>query len=117
MVSDPINYIDDFAKLEFVSKIIFPYEIDGDILEVAYLIRRLGKSVGLSLNPTTPTQAAIHYFDDIDMLLLLTGNPGFSGQKLGPETYQRIKEVKKINNTLPVEIDIGVNFENAKKLA
>ncbi|HSX19472.1 MAG TPA: hypothetical protein VLE91_05090 [Candidatus Saccharimonadales bacterium] len=117
MVVDPINYIDDLSKLEFVTKIIFPYEIDGDVLEVAYLIRRLGKSVGLSLNPTTPVQDVLHYFDDIDMLLLMTGNPGFSGQKLGTETYQRIKDAKKINDSLPVEIDIGVNFKNAKKLA
>lgn len=117
MVAFPINYIDELANLEFVSKIIFPFEIVGEVYESIYLIKKFAKQVGLSLNPDTPVSAALHYFDDIDLLLLMTGIPGFSGQKLGEETYSRIKEAKKNNNSLPVEIDIGVNFENAKKLA
>lgn len=117
MVVFPINYIDELAPLPFVSRLIFPFEIDGDVLENIYLVKRLGKQVGLSLNPETPVHAALHYFDDIDVLLLMTGKPGFSGQKLGEDTYERIKVAKRLNSALPVEIDIGVNFENAAKLA
>jgi ribulose-phosphate 3-epimerase len=113
----PLNYIDELAPLPFVSRIIFPFEIEGDVSENIYLIKRLGKQAGLSLNPDTPVAAALHYFDDIDLLLLMTGNPGYSGQKLGEETYDRIKTAKRLNSALPLEIDIGVNFENAGKLA
>lgn len=117
MVEYPLNYIDALAPLEFVSRIIFPFEIDGDIYQNIYVIKKFGKQAAISLNPETPVAAALHYFDDVDMLLLMTGTPGFSGQKLGEDTYERIKTAKKLNSALPLEIDIGVNFENAKALA
>lgn len=117
MVIYPENYIDELAPLDYVSRIVFPFEIEADISSAIYHIKNHGIQAGLSLNPNTPIPAAIHHFDDIDLLLLMTGKPGFSGQKLGENTYERIKQVKKINPSLPVEIDIGVNFENARKLA
>ncbi len=117
MVVHPQDYINKLAKFECVSKIIFPFEIEGDINQDLYIIKSYGKQVGLSLNPETPIKSALHFFDDIDLLLLMTGKPGYSGQKLGETTYQRIREVKKLACDLPVEIDIGVNFDNAGKLA
>lgn len=117
MVVYPMNYIDLLAPLTFVSRIIFPFEIDGDLNEYIYLIKKFGKQTGLSLNPETPISAALHFFDDIDLLLLMTGKPGYSGQKLGDDTYERIETVKRLNGALPIEIDIGVNFENAARLA
>src|SRR4030043_1253272 len=117
MVVWPQNYINERAKLDYVSKIIFPFEIDADTNQDLYIIKSFGKQAGLSLNPETPIKAAFHYFDDIDLLLLMTGKPGYSGQKLGENTYDRIKEVKKLTLELPVEIDIGVNFDNAAQLA
>lgn len=117
MVVYPINYADDLSRLEYVSRIIFPFEIPGDVADVIYTIRKFGKQVGLSLNPETPVAAALHFFDDIDLLLLLTGRPGYSGQKLGEATYERIKQAKSLNRELPVEIDIGVNHQNARELA
>jgi ribulose-phosphate 3-epimerase len=117
MVVHPENYIDELAPLEYVSRIIFPFEIQSDINSAIYHIKNHGIQAGLSLNPQTPIAAAIHYFDDIDLLLLVTGKPGFSGQKLGQDTYERIKQAKKISPGLPIEIDIGVNMQNADKLA
>lgn len=117
MVVYPENYIDDLAPLEWVVRIIVPFEIDADVASAIYHIRRHGKQAGLSLNPTTPVHAALHYFDDIDLLLLMTGKPGFSGQKLGDGTYKRISEAKSLVADMPLEVDIGVNFDNAAKLA
>lgn len=117
MVIYPQNYISDLGSLDYVSRIIFPLEIDGDLRENIYLIKRIGKQAGISLNHDTPIESAIHFFDDIDILLLMTGKPGYSGQKLGENTYGRIKEVKKMLPSLPVEVDIGVNFENAAQLS
>ena len=116
MVVYPQNYISELAKLEYVSRIIFPFEIDCDTGQDLYIIKSYGKQAGLSLNFDTPIGAAFHFFDDIDLLLLMTGRPGYSGQKLGQNTYDRIKEVKKLTLELPVEIDIGVNFDNAAQL-
>lgn len=117
MVLWPENYIDELAPLEYVSRIIIPFEIEGDVNSEIYHVKRHTKQVGLSLNPTTPVVSALHLFDDIDLLLLMTAKPGFSGQKLGENTYERIRQTKKIDQSMPVEIDIGVNFDNAKKLA
>jgi ribulose-phosphate 3-epimerase len=117
MVVDPIAYIDKLAKLDFVTRIIFPFEIKTPINDVIYKVKNLKKQVGLSLNPDTEIEAAGAYFDEIEILLLMTGKPGFSGQKLGGSTYERIKKVKLLKSELPIEIDIGVNFENAAELA
>ena len=116
MVVSPMNYIDDLARLEYVSRIIFPFEIDGDINENIYLIKKFGKQAGLSLNPETPIKAAFHFFDDIDLLSIYAASPGFSGQKLQEATYGRIREAKKIAAGLPIEVDIGVNEQTAPKL-
>lgn len=117
MVNFPQNYINDLANLDYVSRIIFPFEVDTDTGQDIYLIKGYGKQAGISLNPETPISSALHYFDDVDLLLLMTGKPGYSGQKLGENTYERIKEAKKLAPNLPLEIDIGVNFENAADLA
>lgn len=117
MVVYPLNYIDDLVRLEYVSRIIFPFEIDGDVYDDIYHIKKHNKQAAISLNPETPVAAALHFFDDVDLLLLMTGRPGFSGQVLGENTYERIRQVKKIDSELAIEIDIGVNFENAAKLA
>lgn len=117
MVADPTGYLSDLVKLDFVSRVIFPLETNTDVGAAIYSIRKFGKQAGISLNPDTPLASAINFFDDIDLLLLMTGKPGYSGQKLGHETYTRIKDAKKLAPSLPVEIDIGVNFENAAELA
>lgn len=117
MVIYPLNYIDALVPLEFVSRIIFPFEINGDVYDNIYHIKKHAKQAGLSLNPETPVSAAMHFFDDIDLLLLMAGKPGFSGQKLDENVYKRINQVKQLMPSLPVEIDIGVNFENVSKLA
>ncbi len=117
MVAYPQNYINDLASCDFITRIIFPFETGTDVNQSIYIIKGYGKQAGLSLNPTTPIEAAFHFYDDIDFLLLMTAAPGFSGQKLGADTYRRITQVKKMVPELPVEIDIGVNFDNAAKLA
>src|SRR3989344_2990091 len=116
MVVYPQNYISELAKLEYVLRIIFPFEVDSDTNADLYLIKSYGKQAGLSLNPETPVKAAFHFFDDIDFLSIYAANPGFSGQRLQEATYGRIREAKKIAAELPVEVDIGVNEQTAPKL-
>lgn len=116
MVIYPQNYIDELVKIEHVSRIIVPFEIDADINEAIYHIKNHQKQAGLSLNPNTPINAALHFFDDIDLLLLLAVEPGFSGQAFQEIVIDKVKQVKKMVPGLAVEVDGGVNFETTPKL-
>jgi len=116
MVEFPQNYINDLGNLDYVSRIIFPFEVDTDTGQDIYLIKGYGKQAGLSINPETPVSAILHYMDDVDFLCIFSASPGFAGKKLEEAVYGRIKESKRLNPKLPVEIDIGVNFETAPKL-
>src|SRR3972149_1565114 len=115
MVVYPQNYINELSRLEYVSRIIFPFEVDSDTNQDIYLIKSYGKQAALSINPATPVKALLHFFDDIDLLSIYAASPGFSGQKLQEAVYDRVKEAKKIAPELPVEVDIGVNEETAPK--
>ena len=117
MVIYPQNYIDDLVKIDHVSRIIVPFETDSDINEAIYHIKSHNKQAGLSLNPKTPVNAALHFLDDIDLLLLLAVKPGFSGQAFQEHVIDKVKETKKLVPGLAVEVDGGINFNNAPKLA
>ena len=117
MVVSPKKYIEKLIDLDFVSRIIFPLETPEDVLDLIYLVKRSKKDVGISLNVETDVSEVLPYAEDINLLLLLTGKPGYSGQKLGKNTYERIRQAKHLMPNLGLEIDIGVNFENAAKLA
>lgn len=117
MVVDPENYIDDLINLEHITRIIIPFENGTGLNEAIYHIKNHNKQVGLSLNPKTPIGAALHFLDDIDLLLLLAVEPGFAGQKFQEIVIDKTREAKKLVPGLAVEVDGGINFENATKVA
>lgn len=116
IVKRPKTFIEKLRDLDFVSRIIFPFESDESIEANIYLVKSNKKQVGLSINPETPVSSVFGLMDEIDLLCIFSATPGFSGKKLEEPVYERVKESKKINPTLPVEVDIGVNFETAPKL-
>lgn len=116
MVKHPLNYVTDLVKIEYVSKIILPYEIEGNHHDYIYQVKNNLKQVGLSINPSTPVDAILHLLDDLDMLLVLAVEPGRQGQTFKEEVLAKIKAVKKVAPGLPVEIDGGLNFENVAKV-
>jgi ribulose-phosphate 3-epimerase len=81
-------------------------------------IRDLGKKVGVSLNPETKVSIIKDHLEQIDLVLIMSVNPGFGGQKFMPEVLDKIKELKNIqkeqNIDFDIEIDGGINFENSK---
>ncbi len=81
-------------------------------------IKKLKKLVGVSLNPETKVSVIKDYLDQIDLVLIMSVNPGFGGQKFMPEVLDKIKELKNIQNSkkidFDIEIDGGINFENSK---
>ena len=75
--------------------------------------------MGISLNPETKVDVIIEYLDKINLVLIMSVNPGFGGQKFMPEVLTKIKKLKKLQNDknldFDIEIDGGINFENSKK--
>jgi len=81
-------------------------------------IKELNKKAGVSLNPETKVNVIKNYLEQIDLVLIMSVNPGFGGQKFMPEVLEKIKELKNIqkneNIDFDIEIDGGINFENSK---
>ena len=82
------------------------------------LIKEFGKKVGVSLNPKTEIKTLIDEIDNIDLVLVMSVNPGFGGQKFMPEVLDKIRELKKIKDEgqyhFDIEVDGGINFSNSK---
>ena len=81
-------------------------------------IKKLNRKVGISLNPETKIDVILNLLEKIDLVLIMSVNPGFGGQKFMPEVLTKIKDLKKIQNenklNFDIEIDGGINFENSK---
>ncbi len=117
MISPVHKYIDAYAEAGADIITIHP-EATEDLGASISKIKNLNKKVGLSLNPETKVDIIRKYLDQIDLVLIMSVNPGFGGQKFMPEVLNKIKELKKIqidkNIDFDIEIDGGINFENSK---
>ncbi len=117
MIVDPIRYIREFAKIG-ADIITFHLEAAGDPMEVIDLIHSLGKRAGISIKPKTPVEELIPYLDKVDMILVMTVEPGFGGQPFIEESYDRIRAVRKMLDERKLDTDIqvdgGITKENLK---
>lgn len=80
------------------------------------LIKSYGKKTGVALNPSTPIEMIKHDLDNIDMVLIMTVNPGFGGQKFIEDMTDKIRELRNINKEIDIEVDGGINEETSKKV-
>ena len=113
MIENPEKYIKDFA-LAGSDIITFHYEASkNNVNEIIDLIRSYGKKVGLSIKPKTKVSEIEKYIKDVDLVLIMTVEPGFGGQKFMPDCAEKIKEIKNISMQVIVEIDGGINIETA----
>ena len=118
MISPVHKYIESYA--EAGADIITIHPEATDDLEASILkIKQLNKKVGVSLNPESKIDLILDFLDKIDLVLIMSVNPGFGGQKFIPEVLEKIKKLRKIqderNLNFDIEIDGGINFENYKK--
>ena len=117
MISPVHKYIDAYSEAGADIITIHP-EATDDLNASISKIKNLNKKVGLSLNPETKVDIIKKYLSQIDLVLIMSVNPGFGGQKFMPEVLDKIKELKKIqidqNIDFDIEIDGGINFENSK---
>jgi len=117
MISPVHKYIDAYADAGADIITIHP-EATDDLSASIKKIKDLGKKVGVSLNPETKVSIIKDHLDQIDLVLIMSVNPGFGGQKFMPEVLDKIKELKNVqkeqNIDFDIEIDGGINFENSK---
>jgi ribulose-phosphate 3-epimerase len=117
MISPVHKYIDAYADAGADIITIHP-EATDDLSSSIKKIKDLGKKVGVSLNPETKVSIIKDHLDQIDLVLVMSVNPGFGGQKFMPEVLDKIKKLKNIqkeqNIDFDIEIDGGINFENSK---
>ena len=119
MITDPIRYIDDFLKAG-ADIITIHYESCDDPLSVARYIRSKGARAAVSIKPKTPAEVLFPMLKELDMVLVMTVEPGFGGQKLIPETIEKVRQLREYANAEGIEIDIevdgGVGLDNLATL-
>jgi len=117
MISPVHKYIDAYSEAGSDIITIHP-EATDDLGSSISKIRKLNKKVGVSLNPGTKIDVINDHLTNIDLILIMSVNPGFGGQKFMPEVLEKIKKLKKIQTEkkldFDIEIDGGINFENSK---
>ena len=117
MISPVHKYIESYADAGADIITIHPEATDN--LEASILkIKKLNKKVGVSLNPDSKIELILNFLDKIDLVLIMSVNPGFGGQKFIPEVLDKVRKLKQIqaekNINFDIEIDGGINFDNCK---
>lgn len=117
MITEPLRYVKDFAKAG-ADIITFHVEAEKNVLETINLIKSCGKMVGLSIKPGTSVNEVLKYLNLTDLVLVMTVEPGFGGQKFMPEMMEKVKilkrEIKSRNLCTLIEVDGGINEITAK---
>ena len=117
MISPVHKYIEAYADAGADIITIHP-EATGNLEESISKIKSLNKKVGVSLNPESKIDLIANYLEKIDLVLIMSVNPGFGGQKFMPEVLDKVKQLKEIkskkNMNFDIEIDGGINFDNCQ---
>lgn len=119
MIVEPDRYLADFQKAG-AEVITVHYEACTHLHRTVQAIKDLGCKAGVAINPHTPVSVLEDILGDIDLVLIMSVNPGFGGQKFIEKTYQKIKKVKELSKSLNpdllIEVDGGVGLGNINKL-
>ena len=115
MISPVDNFIKDFSKAG-ADIITFHPEATPNISNTINLIRKEGKKVGISLKPKSQIELIEKHIEQVDLILIMSVEPGFGGQKFMPEVLEKTKKIKELINKknlkTEIEIDGGINFDN-----
>ena len=115
MIVEPDKYIEDFAKAG-ADRITVHYETCTHLHRTIQLIKASGCKAGVALNPHTPVTLLQDVIEDLDLVLIMSVNPGFGGQQFIPNTYKKIGDLKAliqgVNEDVVIEVDGGVGLQN-----
>lgn len=119
MIEEPIRYIDEFADAG-ADIITVHSESCKHLDRTIDAIKEKGIIAGVALNPATPLSAIEYVLPKVDMVLVMTVNPGFGGQKLIPYTVDKVRDLKKLiqstGNKVDIEVDGGINLNNVREV-
>ena len=119
MIKNPDDYINTFKDLG-VDILTVHYEACTHLHRTIQAIKQTGMKAGVALNPHTPVSLLTDILNDLDLVLIMSVNPGFGGQKFIPNALNKVKELSELakikNPSLLIEVDGGVNLETGKEL-
>ena len=115
MINPAQPHLSDYAEAG-ADIITVHVEADADLDRSLQIIQGLGKKAGVSLNPSTPETAIEHVIDKVDLILVMTVNPGFSGQSFIASQVEKIRRIKAMigDRSIEIEVDGGINANNVK---
>lgn len=120
MISDPLKYAEDFVKAG-ADIVTFHIESNSDVKETIDKIKSLSCKVGLSVKPKTPIEEVFPYLEDVDMVLVMTVEPGFGGQSFMYDMMDKItvlkEKLQKIGKTIDIQVDGGINEQTVSVAA
>ena len=113
MIEDPYAYIDQFcdAGCDFIT---FHLESKSNVQKTIDKIHARGKKCGLSLKPATPADALVPYLPLLDMVLVMSVEPGFGGQRFMPESLEKIRRIRELAPEMLISVDGGINADTAQ---
>ncbi len=119
MIEEPIRYLEEF-KNAGADIITVHAEACTHLHRTVTRIKELGLKAGVSLNPATPLNVLEHILEDLDMVLIMTVNPGFGGQEIIPGMLEKVQELRKhtemLGQMLDIEVDGGITLGNVDKV-
>ncbi|MBU1177007.1 MAG: ribulose-phosphate 3-epimerase [Patescibacteria group bacterium] len=115
MVKNPEEVIDQWIE-SGVKRIIIHYESTKKITEIIDKIKKAGLEVGLAINPETSLEKIVDFIEKIDLVLIMTVNPGFGGQDFLNESVDKIKQLRGEYKDVNIEVDGGINLKTASKV-
>lgn len=122
MIEHPEMYIEEFVKAATANglpkekvSVTVHQEACKHLHRVIQLIKSFGVKAAVSINPATPVEMIRDVLGDLDMVLIMSVNPGFGGQKFIPVALEKIREIRKLKPDLDIEVDGGINAETAKQ--
>lgn len=119
MVENPLEYVNQLKNMN-IEFITFHLEVIGELSCIIKQIKEKGYKVGISIKPSTDIQRIVPYLEDIDLVLIMSVEPGFGGQKFLPETIERVKNLKNIilkhHCNVQIEVDGGISDQNVSML-
>ena len=115
MVENPEQYIEQLHN-KFIEFITFHIEIDKNIDNIISKIKNLGYKVGISIKPNTSVDTIIPYLNKIDLVLIMSVEPGYGGQEFIPSTLDKAKIIRNNNKNIIIEIDGGIKDTNINEI-
>ena len=112
MIINPLKYAKEFCAAG-ADMVTFHIESESDVSETIKAVKECGKKVGIALKPGTPASAVLPYLNEIDMVLVMTVEPGFGGQKFMSDMMKKIREIRENAPEIDIQVDGGIDDKTA----